>query len=140
MNQHQIFGPMLTLMLLTVLVWVYMYAKRLPFIRSSGLKPNEVTPGELARLSPSAVSNPSDNLKNLFEVPVIFYALCIYLFVSEAVDVTYVAAAWLFVVFRILHSVIHCTINVVVARFALDVISSVALFFMVFRAAVAYLF
>jgi hypothetical protein len=29
----------------------------------------------LARLSPAAVANPSDNLKNLFELPVLFYAL-----------------------------------------------------------------
>jgi hypothetical protein len=34
-----------------------------------------LTPAKLAELSPPAVANPSDNLKNLFELPVIFYAL-----------------------------------------------------------------
>lgn len=140
MNQQQIFGPVIVLMLLTVVVWVYMYARRLPFIRSSGLEPNEATPAALARLSPPAVSNPSDNLKNLFEVPVIFYALCIYLFLSESVDAAYLAAAWLFVVFRVLHSAVHCTVNIIVLRFALYVISCAALFFMLLRAAVAYFF
>ncbi len=138
MNQQQIFGPVLALMLLTVAVWVYMYARRLSFIRSAGLKPNEATPAALARLSPPAVSNPSDNLKNLFEVPVIFYALCIYLFVSESVDEAHLAAAWLFVVLRILHSAVHCTINIIVLRFVIYVISCAALFFMLFRAAIAY--
>jgi hypothetical protein len=64
-------------------------------------------PGELARLSPPSVSNPSDNLKNLFELPVLFYALSLYLFVTRQVDGTYVAAAWVFFVFRVAHSAIH---------------------------------
>lgn len=138
MNQHLIFGPVFVLMILTVVVWIYMYARRLPFIRSSGIRPNEATPAELARLSPPAVSNPSDNLKNLFEVPVIFYALSTYLFLSESVDPTHLFAAWLFVAFRVLHSAVHCTVNIIVLRFILYVISSAALFFMLFRAAIAY--
>lgn len=139
MSQHQIFGPMFALLFLTFVVWVYMYAKRLTFIRSSGIEPNRATPAELARLSPPSVSNPSDNLKNLFEVPVIFYALTIFLFVSETVDGTYVIASWLFVVFRILHSAVHCTINVIIVRFTLYIISSAILFFVLFRAAIDYL-
>ena len=140
MNQNQIFGPMLTLMALTFVVWVYMYAKRIPFIRSLDLETNEVTPAELARRSPPSVSNPSDNLKNLFEVPVIFYALVIYLYVAERVDNVYLVAAWAFVLFRVLHSAVHCTINVVILRFALYAVSSVIMFLMLVRALIGYFF
>ena len=123
-------------MLLTLVVWVYMYARRLPFIFSSGLDPKQMTPLELARRSPPQVSNPSDNLKNLFELPTVFYAVVLYLYVTHQVDGGYFVAAWAFFLFRLLHSVVHCTFNFIPLRFALYVISAGALWFMVIRAAV----
>ena len=107
-------------------------------IRSRNLDPQQLTPGELAQVSPPGVSNPSDNLKNLFEMPVLFYALVLYLFVAGQVDRAYLVAAWLFVLFRALHSAIHCTINVVVVRFTIYVLSCGCLFFILLRAASDY--
>jgi hypothetical protein len=87
MPQTAKFGPFFAMMFLTLLVWVYMYIKRIGFIRSNKISPRDLAvPGALARLSPAAVSNPSDNLKNLFEIPVLFYALALYLFVTYQVD------------------------------------------------------
>src|SRR6187200_3607086 len=104
MNQAAIFQPFLATMFLTLVVWVYMYGRRLPFIFSSRLDPKQMTPLELARLSPPQVSNPSDNLKNLFELPTVFYAVVLYLYVTDQVDAMYVGAAWGFFLFRVLHS------------------------------------
>ena len=84
------------------------------------------------------MSNPSDNLKNLFEIPVIFYALALYLFATAKVDATYVGAAWVFALFRVLHSAVHCTFNLVMLRFYLYLISTVAVWFMLARAAFAH--
>src|SRR5262245_10394904 len=113
MPQTAIFGPVLAMIFLTFLVWVYMYVRRIGFLRSVEIAPNDLTPARLAELSPPAVSNPSDNLKNLFEIPVIFYALAGIVFATGQVDAVYVAAAWGFVVFRALHSAVHCTINII---------------------------
>lgn len=140
MDNPAIFAPFFAQMLLTLVVWVYMYARRIPFIVNSQLKPDQLTPVELARLSPPAVSNPSDNLKNLFEIPTLFYALALYLFVTQHVDGAYMAAAWVFVAFRVLHSLMHCTLNIIVVRFWLYAISTLALWFMVGRAALGVLF
>jgi hypothetical protein len=137
-SQHEIFGPVFALMLLTWVVWAYMYAKRIPFLRSLDLNPNQITPAELARTSPPAVSNPSDNLKNLFEVPVIFYVLALYLFVSGQVDTLYLIGCWAYVLFRVLHSAVHCTVNVVMLRFALYAISSIILFLLTLRGAFGF--
>lgn len=136
--QHEIFGPVFALMLLTWVVWGYMYAKRIPFLRASGLEPNQITPAELARRSPPEVSNPSDNLKNLFEVPVLFYALAIYLFLVGQVDTLYIVGLWVYVALRYLHSAVHCTVNIVMLRFAVYATSSLVLFLLTLRAAVAY--
>jgi hypothetical protein len=85
------------------------------------------------------VSNPSDNLKNLFEIPTIFYGLVLYLYVTNQVDIVYVAAAWVFVAFRVFHSIVHCTINIIVLRFWLYFVSTVALWLIAIRAALRVL-
>ena len=136
--QAAIFGPFFAMLLLTLVVWVYMYVRRIRFIRGSGLAPDELTPGKLAQLSPPAGSNPSDNLKNLFEMPVLFSALVLYLFATGGVDEVYVGAAWVFVGFRVLHSAVHCTVNRVMLRFSLYLISSLALWFSAARAALGH--
>jgi hypothetical protein len=108
MDQAMIFGPFFATMFLTFVAWVYMYIRRISFITVSKLSPKDLAvPGELARLSPPAVANPSDNLKNLFEIPVLFYALVLLLFATKRVDATYVDAAWVFVAFRAVPSAVH---------------------------------
>jgi len=139
MNQATIFQPFLATMILTLVVWIYMYGRRLPFIFSSGLDPKQMTPLELARLSPPQVSTPSDNLKNLFELPTVFYAVVLYIYVTHQVDAVFVGAAWGFFLFRVLHSVVHCTFNFIPLRFVLYVISAGALWFMVIRAGISAL-
>lgn len=139
MSQSAIFAPFMTMMLLTLIVWFYMYSRRIPFLQTSRTNLDTLTPAELARISPPAVANPSDNLKNLFELPTLFYALALYLYVSNKVDATYLIAAWVFAAFRVFHSAVHCTINIVLVRFWLYAISALALWFMVARAAVSAL-
>jgi hypothetical protein len=140
MTQRAIFGPVFAIVFLTILVWAYMYVRRISFITSHKISPKDLAvPGALARLSPPAVSNPSDNLKNLFEIPVIFYTLALYLFATKQVDMLYVGAAWVFVAFRVLHSGVHCTFNLVMLRFYLYLISTLAVWFIAIRAALAYM-
>jgi hypothetical protein len=137
MNPAAIFKPFIATMLLTLAVWFYMYARRIPFILRSNLSPQKLTPIEFSRISPPEVSNPSDNLRNLFELPTVFYAVALYLYFTQRVDGAYLTAAWIFFGFRVLHSAVHCTFNFVPLRFCLYVISAVALWFMVVRVAIS---
>jgi hypothetical protein len=134
-----ILAPFFAMMFLTMIVWVYMYARRLPFIFRNRLTPEQLRPEEFARLQPPEVSTPSDNLKNLFEIPTLFYALVLCLYVTQQADTTHIVAAWVFVAFRALHSLVHCTFNHVPLRFMLYAISTLAFFFMVVRAALQIL-
>ena len=138
MPQQAIFGPFFATIFLTLVVWVYMYIRRIRFIRSNNFSAKELTPTAFAQLSPPEVANPSDNLKNLFEIPVLFYALVLYLFVTNKVDAVYVTAAWVFVGFRVLHSAVHCTFNLIMLRFYLYLVATLAAWFMAIRAAMAY--
>jgi hypothetical protein len=70
----------------------------------------------------------SDNFKNLFEAPVLFYALCAVLASAPDVSPVFVVGAWLYVALRCIHSFIHLTYNRVMHRFAVYVLSTVVLF------------
>ena len=139
MTQDAIFSPFFATVFLTFLVWVYMYIRRISFITSRKISPNDLAvPDALAQISPPEVFNPSDNFKNLFEIPVLFYALVLYLFVTEQVDTVYVNAAWIFVVFRALHSTVHCTFNLIMLRFYLYLFATLAVWFIAIRAALIH--
>lgn len=77
-DHEAIFGPFLAMILFTACVWMYMYALRAPFFLD-GTRTKKFTneqllqqQGMLDKLSPQSVRLPSDNLKNLFEVPTLF--------------------------------------------------------------------
>jgi hypothetical protein len=138
MMQNAIFSPFFAMILVTFIVWVYMYIRRIRFITKRKLTSKELDPIAFTEISPPSVSNPSDNLKNLFEIPILFYALVMYLFLTKQVDIVYVIAAWGFVLFRVMHSAVHCTFNRVMLRFHLYLYSTIALWFMAGRAALMH--
>jgi hypothetical protein len=129
-----ILAPFLALMVLTALVWAYMYTRRLSYIKSNRIPPQELaTPEKAAALLPESVTLPANNLRNLLELPMLFYALCLYLYVTASVDGVHVISAWLFVVLRTLHSIVHCTVNIVVLRFLSYFAAALVLWFMLAR-------
>ena len=70
-----ILNPLVAMMVLTFVVWVFMYARRLGYMVRHGIDAQEVnTPQKMALRLPESVEAPSNNLKNLFELPVLFYA------------------------------------------------------------------
>lgn len=60
----------------------------------------------------------ADNFRNLFEVPVLFYALGATALATQHTPAWLVAGCWVFVALRAVHSLIHCTYNRVMHRLA----------------------
>ncbi len=138
MNSTAILLPFFGVMLLTLAVWIYMYIRRIAYLVHENIDLRTVdTPDKAAAVVPDNISLASHNLKNLFELPVLFYAVCLYLFISDSVDGIYLFTAWWFFALRVIHSVIHCSYNKVEHRFAAYVLASIALWVMVLRAALS---
>ena len=136
MQATEIFGPFFAMILLTFVVWVVMYIGRIRYSIANRVNAQRLgTPEKVVQVLPEEIQYPAYNLTNLLELPIIFYALCLYLFVSGNVDALYVIAAWSYVALRTVHSVIQCTSNIVMRRFAVYMASSVVLWSMVLRAA-----
>ena len=135
MSGEAILQPMLAMMVLTAVVWFWLYAVRIPAMRKAQRPVQAYTTPETGTLQlPEEANYPSNNFKNLFELPVIFYALCLYLYVTGTAGQVDVIAAWAFVAFRAMHSAIHCTVNIVMARFATYAAAALALWLMLGRA------
>ncbi len=132
--------PMIGVMVLTLAVWVVMFIKRLGYATANKIDAEDMkTPAMVQSVLPDEVSKASHNLKNLFEMPVLFYAICLALTLFGQVDPVHVYCAWTFLVFRILHSAIACSYNTVMHRFITYLIASLALWVMVVRAFLAAL-
>ena len=116
MSQQPILFPALAMVGLTIVVWFRMYTSRVAEMRRERIHPQSVaTSAQMAaRITDTRAS---DNFRNLFELPVLFYvALLVLAWTGHVTPVT-LLLAWLFVALRVLHSAIHCTYNRVVHRF-----------------------
>ena len=119
--------PAIALVLLTAVVWVRLYVDRIRELRQRRIDPQALATSASAGQTMQRVQA-SDNFKNLFEVPVLFYALCAVLVSTQQVSAFFVIGAWVYVALRCLHSFIHLTYNRVMHRFAVYVLSTVILF------------
>jgi len=60
MEQTAIFGPFFAIMFLSLLVWVYMYVRRIAFITGNNIRSQDLAvPGQLARISPARRRRPA---------------------------------------------------------------------------------
>jgi hypothetical protein len=128
-DRTAILWPMCALAGLVVLVWVRLYAVRLTEIRSRGIDPQKLARADEA-VKLLANNSAADNLRNLFEIPVLFFAICLALYVTGFVTKMQVSLAWGFVMLRAVHSLVHTTYNRVMHRFLAYAVSTVLLFAM----------
>ncbi|MFQ5609468.1 MAG: MAPEG family protein [Woeseiaceae bacterium] len=134
MQQDAIFQPFIGMLVLTFVVWVHLYVRRIAYMRAERIHPQKLTtPDKRNNLIPEDVSYPAFNFRNLLELPMLFYVVCLYLYVAGSVDAFYVYAAWWFFAFRIVHSMIHCTVNRVYWRFYAYALSALGLWLMIAR-------
>jgi len=122
--------PLLAQILLTGLVWVYMYITRLSYIAAQDIDPQDLALRARAEPLLIPVSAPSDNLRNLFEMPVLFYTAILLALIMFIQAPLLIAMAWSYVFLRSIHSLVHITYNRVVHRFTAYFASCIVLWAM----------
>lgn len=104
--------------------WTFLVLMRLAATRfKSELTPFDFTIGESERV-PLRARLANRNYQNLLELPVLFYVVCLLLYVGNAASRTAVLLAWVYVALRVLHSLVHLTYNNVMHRFAFFALSN----------------
>ena len=129
MDYSPLLAPVVALIAWSLVVMLWMAATRLPAMRKAGLGLNR-RGGRGANLEgvlPDEVNWKAHNYQHLMEQPTIFYAIVLVL-VLMGMDVAInVWLAWGYVALRIAHSIVQATINVVLYRFLLFLLSSLCL-------------
>jgi hypothetical protein len=123
---HSIALACVTLALLTAIEAVRMLQVRVREMREHRIRPQQIATSPQAAARFESVQA-SDNYRNLFEMPVLFYALCALVLATGSSSAFFAAGAWIYVMLRIVHSVIHCTYNRVMHRFVVFATSFVVL-------------
>lgn len=134
---HALITPMLLMMLLIFVVWSYMFYLRIGFILGEKVDVQKAPTRQSASgFFPDEICGPADNFQNMFEMPVVFFAITLLLLVADlnmsiSVSGLQVFCAYGFVLFRAIHSYIHCFYNNVNHRFSAYLISSIFLWIIV---------
>lgn len=135
MEANTILQPVIALGLWSGVMMIWMYVTRIPAIAGADIPEDDMGHPVGMSYLPSQVRRIADNYNHLFEQPTLFYATCLVIAVAGHADATAVYAAWTFVVLRVVHSLVQATVNIVVLRFGIFVLSWLALLTLLVREA-----
>ncbi len=121
-------APMVAMVFLTFAVWTMLFIRRIPKVKSDPVPLDAMRIRATRPILSEQEMAANDNLMNLFELPVLFYALCLALAVTGWHSAFFSFGCWGYVALRAAHSVIHCTFNNVLMRFVAYLLSTLLLF------------
>ena len=103
-----IFWPMIVQAFLTMAVYFVMFARRKSAVAAGQAKPGDF---RVPAVEPATSSTAVRNIANQYELPVLFYAVCLSLYVTNGAHWLAVILAWVFAISRILHAFVHLGSN-----------------------------
>lgn len=137
---NPLLGPVVALVIWTLLMLVWLAATRLPALKRAGIEPPPGSRGvDLERAVPGKVNWPAHNYAHLHEQPTLFYAIVLALVAMGDHMALNLALAWAYVAIRIVHSLVQATSNVVRVRFALFMLSTLCLAALTLHATISLL-
>lgn len=125
--------PVLSLVAWTFVMWVWMYATRIPAMRRANIDVDALSRTGAKLELPPEVARVADNYNHLHEQPTIFYATALSAALLGMNDTVSIALAWGYVGIRIVHSLVQATRNIIMLRFMIFAAGSVVLFLLFLR-------
>jgi hypothetical protein len=135
-----ILGPVVALAAWTMVMWLWMYATRIPAMNKAKIDTAGLTGGtgkSLDDVLPPEVQWKAHNYNHLHEAPTVFYAVALVLAITGQGDGLNATLGWVYVGLRVLHSLIQATVNRVMVRFLVFALSSLVLIALIVHAAIA---
>jgi len=123
-NNPAILYPMFALASWTFLILLMIAITRIHAVLRGHIVADDFRLGESAAV-PERVCLPNRNYMNLLELPMLFYVVCLLLYVTGQNSTATLTLAWVYVGLRVLHSLIHLTYNHVLHRLAAFALSNV---------------
>jgi hypothetical protein len=137
LGSHAILAPVVALVAWSLVMMLWMYFTRFPAMKRAGISLKGrigSKGGALDGVVEDQVQWKAHNYNHLMEQPTLFYAMAISLAILGHGGGISLILAWLYVIFRIAHSFVQATVNVVRWRFLLFVAASSCLIGMTLEA------
>ena len=134
MTHSPLLGPIVALVAWSLVMLIWLSIARAPFVR--GHVPDGSRGADVERAHPGKPNWPAHNYQHLMEQPTLFYAIVLALVLMGFDAAINVYLAWGYVAFRILHSIVQATVNIVRIRFTLFALSSLCLIGLTTHAAI----
>lgn len=131
--ENGLITPVVALVAWTFVMWVWMYATRIPAMGRANIDLDELRRTGAPLVLPPEVARVADNYNHLHEQPTIFYALALAAQLAGAADAVNVGLAWSYVVLRVVHSLVQATANIIPLRFVLFALASLVLLVLLVR-------
>jgi hypothetical protein len=132
MYEHGLIAPVLALVLWSLVMWIWLYATRIPAMQKAKINPQQAALDRELKLPPQAMW-PADNYNHLMEQPTIYYATCLAAQLGGMTDAVNIGLAWLYVVLRVIHSLVQATVNLITLRFMIFTVSTIVLAILAIR-------
>jgi hypothetical protein len=99
--------------------WISIMLFYLAYVRIQAVKGREIkfSQFKLQEGMPEKIQQVSNNVNNLFQVPLLFFMACLFLLILDKVNPLNLFLSWGFVLLRIVHSWVHISENDVNLRF-----------------------
>lgn len=108
MKQTAIFWPMIAHAALVFGVYILIFLRRIAALKAGNARASQFREN---RDEPAESLFVRNNLANQFELPVLFYAVGVALYVTGGSTTAALVLAWIFTLSRYLHAFIHITSN-----------------------------
>ena len=138
MEYSPILQPVVALILWTMLMWLWMYVTRIPAMNKAKIDTAKLKGGtgaSLDELLPAEVQWKAHNYNHLLAEPTLFYAIALVLAMIGQGGGYNLIIAWIYVGLRVLHSLIQATVNRVMFRFLVFMLSSICIIILTIQAA-----
>ena len=133
MYAHGMLAPVLALIAWTFVMWLWMYATRIPAMNRANIDIAALGRTGAKLELPPEVARVADNYNHLHEQPTLFYALALTAQLAGAAEPVAIGLAWSYVLLRVAHSLIQATTNYIPLRFTLFALSSLLLIALLVR-------
>ena len=138
LGAHSILGPVVALVAWSLVMMIWMYAVRFPAMRRKGIslkgRVGSKT-GSLEGVVEDHVNWKAHNYNHLMEQPTLFYAIALTLALLGQGGGINLMLAWSYVLFRIGHSLVQASVNVVTIRLLFFALASLCLLGLTIHAA-----
>ncbi len=133
MSPEDIFLPVIALIL-----WTLVFTFFMGFYRVKSAKDGKVDPRAFKTYADTSsftdvMRKMSNHYDNLLMMPMLFYVICLMVYVTKTMDGFFIGCAWVYVALRFIHSFVHLGRNHPLHRFLPFGLSAIVLLIMLLR-------